>query len=423
MTQLEQHIFQAPPEDGQRSELVAFNATDTSARLDEDDFEERHGSNYLLRHHLTGCSQTLYTIDFQNDFVVPFVETLTTPQLTDVVNAISPSSVEVFVTGTQIAEPPTFVSMLSDQSAPASVQQDGAPLNNAPLSENSVADQYDLTSVKIVQAVSSPPEIIQPVSAKVSEYQTTQSKIAESLTADFNDGSLGGWKLGDGLVVEEILTQGKLHFTEETFTTDEPLLEQVFSLQRGTRYQFEMEVGYSQGTPPQIDLVVNEIAIPMEVYKQGDSYYLRGEFVASSNEPVNLIIMPVTPLTSSASLWLDNIALTPDYAPSEQINLPYMMPFVDEPVLSFGILHPADTEFEPVFAPQIEQVLSAPSVVQPSYRLAEMPEEILMQAGDSVAENLICAEWNHQSITLPESFIANAAMPHTVNDDLAYLVI
>ncbi|MBB3306707.1 MULTISPECIES: hypothetical protein [unclassified Enterobacter] len=63
---------------------VSFQLTEQTSldSLDTNEAKERHGAQYHLRHHLSGCAQTLHIVDFTNDFSLPVLqEPIIIPQI------------------------------------------------------------------------------------------------------------------------------------------------------------------------------------------------------------------------------------------------------------------------------------------------------------------------------------------------------
>lgn len=276
--------------------------------LDEQEIEERHGAQYHLRHHLSGCSQTLYVIDFQNDFSVAEPAKQLQPPL------FSPKELESSVTtsvhvGTYVPEAYLQLDrIMAEQPLIPSVKILQTSTGNSG-SEPSVSLNSALSEMPLSNAPEPPLIAMNEVTKSTTE---NISNSTERHMANFEDMDLGGWSLGNSLSVEEIVDNGKLHFTDDKFIVDQPLLQQKFSFAADGPYQFEMEIETSFGIPsPNFVLTVNDIRIPLESVPSDNGYILRADFTPLSSEPVSLVLMPTSPLPAQSAIWLDNVVIQP----------------------------------------------------------------------------------------------------------------
>ena len=276
--------------------------------LDEQEIEERHGAQYHLRHHLSGCSQTLYVIDFQNDFSVAEPAVQLMPPL------FSPEELESLVTTSVHVGP--YVPEVYLQVDRIMAEQ--PLLSSVEILQTSTGNSGSEPSVSLNSVLSEMPLSMTPEPPLIAMNEVTKSTTEnisnsiESHMADFEDMDLGGWSLGNSLSVEEIVDNGRLHITDDKFIVDQPLLQQKFSFAADGPYQFEMEIKTSFGIPsPNFVLTVNDIRIPLESVPSDNGYILRADFIPLSSEPVSLVVMPTSPLPAQSALWLDNVAIQP----------------------------------------------------------------------------------------------------------------
>ncbi|WP_312663924.1 hypothetical protein [Pantoea sp. CTOTU49201] len=83
-------------------QLIEHSSIDS---LDANEAKERHGAQYHLRHHLSGCAQTLHIVDFANDFSQPVLqESIIPPQIHAELTASS-SDIPVTEFNAQVIEP------------------------------------------------------------------------------------------------------------------------------------------------------------------------------------------------------------------------------------------------------------------------------------------------------------------------------
>lgn len=83
-------------------QLIEHSSLDS---LDANEAKERHGAQYHLRHHLSGCAQTLHIVDFANDFSQPVLqESMLIPQIHAELTT-SASDIPVTEFNAQVIEP------------------------------------------------------------------------------------------------------------------------------------------------------------------------------------------------------------------------------------------------------------------------------------------------------------------------------
>lgn len=361
-------------------ELIALHS-DNESSLDELEFRERHGENYTLRHHLSGCAQTLYTVDFAQDFQATAVEPyqpllipegegdtitlnagLNAPVVEPVTAALLPTSAEASITpieGHSIDnESPTI------QLTAAHAETDVVTQNLSPLSPG------DRTTIN---------------SSEVSSSKTfvETNALPLSLITDFNDGTLGGWSLGGDLSVDQVLEGGQLHFSADNLAEGQPVLSQSMALVADQSYQFQMSVHTADGSQPsQFMLNVNGEAHPMDAVRDGDNYILRVAFMAPHVGNASLSIVPVGDMKGGSDVWLDDVIVMP-VAP--QVGLPIEMSLMlAEPTFDFAQL---ESEPSPPTAPAIHPIALSMILqnVEPSL-FAEI-EHAVMPTSESVLLN------------------------------------
>ncbi|WP_210080041.1 hypothetical protein [Pantoea endophytica] len=358
-------------------ELIALHS-DNESSLDELEFRERHGEHYTLRHHLSGCAQTLYTVDFAQDFQATAVESyqpllipegegvtmtlnagLNAPVVEPVTAALQPTSAEASITPIEghsiVAESPTI------QLNAAHAETDVMTQTPSPLS-NGDAATMTLPEVSSSQTV-----------AEINAHTPT-------LITDFNDGTLGGWNLGGDLSVDQVLEEGQLHFSADYLANGQAVLSQSMALVADQSYQFQMSVHTADGSQPsQFMLNVNGESHPMEVVHMGDNYILRVAFVAPHVGNASMSIVPMGDTKGGSDVWLDDVIVMP-VAP--QVGLPIEMSLMlAEPTFDFAQL---ESEPSPPTAPAIHPIALSMVLqnVEPSL-FAEI-EHAVMPTSESV---------------------------------------
>lgn len=351
-----QENAQRPP-----TEVKASNAMRTT---DEAEFEERHGGQYHLRHHLSGCAQSLYVLDFDQDFTSS-PRAIASDKAMPLPNAVNTAQTDMVAA--------TFATTMPDSATLAAVEAMSSPSEAAVQNIQPGVEPLDTLSVNPAQSdawdgETLPDNVEEQTAADAAEVLTTDaaSGLNSPLVADFNDQSLGGWELEGELDADQVLENGQLHFSGEMLNAGEPILSRNVAFSTGESYQFEMRVNAGEtGEAPRFDLRVNGETIAMEATRQGNDFILRAEFVATTAEPVNVAIVSVNPMPAESSIWLDDLVLQPT---------PIAMPH-------FGF----DLQLEPVFdfaaiGVQVEQ--PELSVTQPTLNFTQLfsPAELTLFA-------------------------------------------
>ncbi|MBZ6392508.1 MAG: hypothetical protein LBE90_18660 [Pantoea dispersa] len=301
---MSERMDKKPP--SQAKPQIASNLDQAS--LDELEFEERHGAQYHLRHHLSGCSQTLYTIDFNKDFsVIESIEQRLPPLFRPEEQATS-STASVIVPSS-FAEAYLSADIITTQQ----------PLTSSLPMLQKITEKIEFEKSNNVHQTSSEMPLSNTTApAPVVMHTSTEptmnnaSSPTDRYVADFEDMNLGGWTLGNNLSAEQVIEAGKLHFSDDKFYVDQPLIQQQFIFVKDSHYQFEFEVETSSGSLPLgFALMVNDIRIPMERISLDGGYLLHADFIAQGSELVNLVLMPTGPLPAQSAIWLDNLTVQP----------------------------------------------------------------------------------------------------------------
>lgn len=317
--------------------------------IEEREFKERHGEQYHLRHHLSGCAQSLYNIDFSHDFSR---DAAAPREATAVLSSQEPgvyeasfvrSRIDSSLSQAELAE----LEVTAAQHSALSHSVNGTPLAGQTLPLEAVAQEAAPEENRIRNK-----SLTTPLNAEdetLGAGVDTVSALTSPQITDFDDSTMGGWELNASLEQEQVLENGQLHLTGGMMQAGTPILQQSLSFKEGQSYQLDMNVQFSEGdTPPQFEVVINNQATPMVLLKQGEGYILRAEFVATSDMPVTMAIVPSLAVPASQSVWLDNIILQPTPHDNQQGDMSNSV--IAEPIFDFAelaleasILQPAVT--------------------------------------------------------------------------------
>lgn len=321
--------------------LVSLDDVRHSSHEDQE-FRERHGEKYHLRHHLSGCAQTLYTIDFTNDFSAP---------------AAAPSAVSAFL------PPLPDVKLQGPVFTPAPSNQSEGNTDVSTLTLMHEASlhglQHNIHSPALFSEVRDHAEKHhteikgEPVYADMQRNSSTASdglaaensggiRVQADLphVADFNDGTLGGWSLHDDLTMDKVLQDGQLHFVAEDLHNGRSLLSQFLALTAGQSYKLQMSVQTtSDSEAPQFGLDINGVTFAMDAVREGDRFVLKVEFVAPQTEAVNLSIVPAGSGAVLHDIWLDDlIIMRSGLSSQENPSAALMSVMIPEPLFDFASL-------------------------------------------------------------------------------------
>lgn len=350
-----------PQQQYQNDSPVSFHVGEHTT-LDDSEAKERHGGQYHLRHHLSGCAQTLHTIDFANDFLPPAPDQpALTPQVYD---ELTTRSTSTMVTERIIAAEMTPLPLVlapnevSSSVISATSGQQSALLPHAEVMSpdaiqthpepNATAQDATVTSVDSTELTST-------------EIQSESTVISAPLVASFDDLSLDGWRLGGTLTAEQILEDGHLHFTAQSLQEGEPLLSNTFVLSENQHYAFQMSLlGDENADQPHFMLNINGANHEMNISREGNHFIIKAEFIASSSEKVNMAIVPVNVASMKQDIWLDDFILKPVVPTPAQQDISFKLAVVaDEPVFEFNEI----AALPPQPAPQLEKSLKVSMVL------------------------------------------------------------
>ncbi|MDY0927295.1 hypothetical protein SOM41_13155 [Enterobacter sp. CFBP8995] len=303
------------PDEEQRPALTSFSSGSSAAAnsIEEAEFKERHGDQYHLRHHLSGCAQTLYTLDFENDF--------STPDQNENIGAhllTAESALPTSVTGVEITLINTTTSVLSAAESLPQMVSPSTPVTHqvteqAPtaLTGSAKTAAKDLSSIEeadptlTYSGLRDEAQLIDPISE-------THPQTPPGYITNFDDNTLGGWNLNPEANVDNVLQNNQLHFDQHNWQNGETLLTRQFILPEGQHYAFEMQIRTEgNAAPPAFALHVDGLAYDMEWIKAGDNYHVRAEFYVNTSQPFSLSIVPLSPLIAGQSVWMDNLVVQP----------------------------------------------------------------------------------------------------------------
>ncbi|HEX4662242.1 MAG TPA: hypothetical protein VH144_01375 [Candidatus Saccharimonadales bacterium] len=327
-----------PQQQKQNDAPVSFHLNE-QATLDDNEAKERHGGQYHLRHHLSGCAQTLHTIDFANDFSPPVLEqpALTAQIHAELTTGSTSTPVTEFIVAAEMTPLPLALATgeVSSASITATSGQQSALLVQAeaipPDAIQTHAEQHASSQVATVTSVDN-------AELTATEIQSESTAISTPLVANFDDLSLNGWTLGGSLTAEQIVEDGHLHFTAQSLQEGEPLLSNTFVLSENQHYAFQMSLlGDENAEQPHFMLNINGENHEMNVSREGNHFVIKAEFIASSSEKVNMAVIPVNVASLKQDIWLDDFILKPTIPTSAQPDIPFKLAVLPaEPVFEFN---------------------------------------------------------------------------------------
>lgn len=315
--------------------------------LDGNESKERHGAQYHLRHHLSGCAQTLHTIDFTHDFSQSVLEqrTLITPNNMDSTSTSTDSGVKKLLNSDSVT--PISPTLVTD-SAPSSVSRATSE------SESGITHRMELkaehTITKYSEGIATSSVIAErhgdDAEIPYDEGQKERYPTPSSFVTNFDNLSLDGWKLGGSLTPEQVLGDGNLHFSAQSLHEGEALLSHEFELNDNQHYEFQMSLlGDDCAEPPYFILNVGGENYEMNVSREGNYFVMKAEFATSSSGKVNLSIIPINLGTLEQDIWLDGFILKPSVLPQEHHNTLLDIPLLQpEPALEIGHICTIKTE-------------------------------------------------------------------------------
>lgn len=323
---------QADRESSSFNKLVPQN--ESRQNLDEIESKERHGSQYHLRHHLSGCAQTLHAVDLQ-EVVAPILSPLAEKPLmldtqwlapSDIASAVPNAGVHSFTVPFEMPH-----EMLNAQPA-ATAASPGVGSSSLSTSQTvMVAEQHTASSpagVSHLPHSEKPPEVGKPIDMPL---------------------TFAGWQVQPGVEAD---AQG-LQLDSAKLNVGDTLLGQSINVVAGETYQFGMFFATSgEAPPPQFSLMINGEAHPLENVKTAGGYHVQTSYEAGSESWLNLAVVVQSPPVIGQTIWLTQI----DFGHSGV--MPWL-PAVEEPVFDFAHLAvmPAVENPSSVSMPALTQIL------------------------------------------------------------------
>ncbi|MCW6034647.1 hypothetical protein [Pantoea sp. JK] len=400
------------------SKIQRLNATSTEAKqpkgelfyrfhnvkldsFDSNEVKERHGAQYHHRHHLSGCAQTLHTVDFANDFSPPVLEqSALTSSITSEPPPSSADSPGSKLFNENSTNSSSFTPFLRD--TPSLVDT----LTLTPGSAlTSSGEAKTLHTIPTILEISDTPLVVggrfESVEISDIDGQNENSPSSMAFIANFDNLSLDDWILREPLNAEQILEDGRLHFNERSLHEGEPLLSHEFELIENQHYVFQMSLLINESSePPCFIINISGENHEMKINREGDHFVMKAEFISISSEKVNLTIIPVDLGSLKYDIWLDDFILQPTGPTQSNSELSLHMAIMEpELFLDFSHINEATDENKSV----IETSLKIPMVlntVEPELFVAEEPVQHETSFSQD-AENLVNAThsklWNQIS--------------------------
>lgn len=399
-----QHITLTPEVDERDASIAhrVISATSTvkpAKMLDEVEAEERHGGQYHLRHHLSGCAQTLYTVNF-NELITPIVSSAESNTVLLLDNSAQDSASMSIIT------PSIETSLLF---APVETTQSLDPaLFTSEVSENApVSTLSGLLSGDTTLATATPTQFnaIQensPLTAITENLEnTTQSVTANNLE------QFAGWQVNSALSAQ-FNESGQL-LLDDTLVENSTLLTQQLQVIADSHYQFDMKMMMDDNSePPSFALNIDGQEIPLTAVRIAEGYLLHGKFTATETESTSISLIVKSKIAAGYQLFLDHPTFEVMPLPAVEVHLAV------EPVFDFSAITVVKTDTvdkqadSSVPAKNVLVEVHADLMINPVVEPSETSLDITLEslAGSHKAE-----DWNaietHASITdiaIPSEF-------------------
>ncbi|SFJ30428.1 hypothetical protein SAMN05518863_10160 [Candidatus Pantoea symbiotica] len=374
----------------------------SSQSLDEVEAEERHGGQYHLRHHLSGCSQTLHVIDFSEIVASGSAPADSTLSLMPNENA---QQTTAMAANTHIGDSP--VELLAATVMPQPLLAEFASnIQNGNVTFDASED------IKLSRQQTANETITLRELKAITEYNPITSS-AENLENSVKPGAVDNnmqydnWQINDS--IETQLNENGQLVINDSLVENSTLLTQKLQISANSHYQFNMRmIMDDHSEPPAFSLNVDGQEILLTAVRVAEGYQLRGEFTSSDTDTKTISLVAKSPLASGHHLYIDHLVFEVMLPKPVSVHLP------EETVFDFAAITVIEPEIisnkaEVTFTDKnllvdVHAELAITPAVEPSEAMADITLDSI--SGDVKAEH-----WN--TIATNES-VALMIMPTEV---------
>ncbi|MRS21296.1 hypothetical protein GJV08_19185 [Enterobacteriaceae bacterium RIT692] len=374
----------------------------SSQSLDEVEAEERHGGQYHLRHHLSGCSQTLHVIDFSEIVASGSASADSTLSLMPNENA---QQTTAMAANTHIGDSP--VELLA-----ATVMPQPLPAEFASNIQNGNVTFDASEDIKLSRQQTANETITLRELNAITEYNPITSS-AENLENSVKPGAVDNnmqydnWQIND--YIEAQLNENGQLVINDSLVENSTLLTQQLQISADSHYQFNMRMIMDDNSePPAFSLNVDGQEIPLTAIRMAEGYQLHGELVSSNTDTKTISLVAKSPLPSGHHLYIDHPVFEIMLPKPVSVHLP------EEPVFDFAAITVIEPEIisnkaEVTFTDKnllvdVHAELAITPAVEPSEAMADITL-------DSISGDVKAEDWN--TIATNES-VALMIMPTEV---------
>lgn len=353
--------------------------------LDETEAEERHGGQYHLRHHLSGCAQTLYTVDFE--------------EIINPVSASSDSSSPLMPN--DIAQQNSTVAA-SAHNLNASAELSLSPGTSQPLPIEIAASALGGETTSNIQAgeVLNTPHGLNEISLSGEFTAPSEDSpiiaISENLESSAQLGitdsvaQYDGWQINSAIAIQ--LNEGGQILVDDSLVENSTLLTQQLQISADSHYQFNMRMIMDDNSePPAFALNIDGEEIPLTAIRVAEGYQLHGELVSSNTDTKTISLVAKSPLPSGHHLYIDHPVFEIMLPKPVSVHLP------EEPVFDFAAITVIEPEIisnkaEVTFTDKnllvdVHAELAITPAVEPSEAMADITL-------DSISGDVKAEDWN-----------------------------
>lgn len=379
----------------------ATSAVKPTKMLDEVEAEERHGGQYHLRHHLSGCAQTLYTVDF-NELLTPTVSSAESNTALLLNNSAQDSASMSIITPsveTSLSLTPVETTQSLDPALFTSEVSENAPVStlNEPLPDDT----------SLMHATATPAQFNAiPENSPLTAITENLENTPQSVTANNLD-QFAGWQVNSALSAQ--INEGGQLLLDDKLVENSTLLTQQLQMSADSHYQFDMKMMMNDNSePPSFALNIDGQEIPLIAVRVAEGYLLHGEFTATETESTSISLIAKGKIAAGHHLLLDHPTVDVMPLPAVEVHLAV------EPVFDFAAITVVETDTGDkqadisVPAKNVLVEVHADLMISPVVEHSETAADITLE---SLAGSYKAEDWNaietHASITeiaIPSEF-------------------
>lgn len=366
---------------------IKGSATTTrpSQSLDEVEAEERHGGQYHLRHHLSGCAQTLHVVDFSEiaspntastDSTASLMSNEIAQQSTTLATHVQAGDSPVeFIVSATLPQPP-FVEIISNL-------QNVNTTSDA--SEDLLLGNPQTSNAKFI-----PGEV--ETDSEYGSITTSSENVEINLQHVVVNNSVqyDNWQINDSIKTQ-LNVNGQL-VINDSLVENSTLLIQQLQISADSHYQFNMRMIMDDNSePPAFALNIDGEEIPLTAIRVAEGYQLHGELVSSNTNTKTISLVAKSPLPSGHHLYIDHPVFEIMLPKPVSVHLP------EEPVFDFAAITVIEPEIisnkaEVTFTDKnllvdVHAELAITPAVEPSEAMADITL-------DSISGDVKAEDWN-----------------------------